>query len=81
MTTTPRRLNQYLSPEAIECLAEQYDISLIESAWGRGKFGDLHSQKDGSSVGKATLRQAIESYEAYPDGFIEVDGATVSVAP
>ena len=69
-TSTTPTLDRHLSPTAVTRLAEEYDIAKIEAAWLKGDYGVLHSQESGETVGRATLAQAIESYETSSEGYI-----------
>ena len=69
-TSTTPTLDRYLTPTAVARLAEQYDIAKIEAAWLKGDYGLLHSQESCECVGRATIEQAIESYEESYEGYI-----------
>ena len=68
-STTPT-LDRYLSRASVARLAEQYDISGLEAAWRAGDYGLLYSQESCECVGRATIEQAIESYEESYEGYI-----------
>jgi len=70
MPSTTPTLDHYLSATAIGRLAEQYDISGLEAAWLKGDYGTLYSQESCECVGRATIEQAIESYEESYEGYI-----------
>ena len=72
ITSTTPTLDRYLTPTAVARLAEQYDIAKIEAAWLKGDYGTLYSQESCECVGRATIEQAIESYEESYEGYIVV---------
>lgn len=64
-------LCEHLSAKAIARLAEQYDIAALERDWAEGNYGRLYATDTAEQLGRATMQQAIASYEEGYEGHIE----------
>jgi hypothetical protein len=72
-----------MTPLAITNLEQSgsYDVAAIQSAWERGDYGTLTDYGTGEAIRPATRDEALESYEAGPEGAIESNGRSVYVQP
>lgn len=57
--------------------AASYDVAAIERAWAQGDYGWLVNAHTGQDIRPATQAEALESYEAGPEGYIECRLTTI----